>query len=34
MILATIGRLGTGGMVGYVVEYAGEPSAISRWRDG
>jgi len=24
MILATIGRLGTGGMVGYVVEYAGE----------
>jgi 3-isopropylmalate/(R)-2-methylmalate dehydratase large subunit len=24
MILATIGRLGTGGMVGYVVEFAGE----------
>ena len=24
MILATIGRLGTGGMAGYVVEYAGE----------
>ncbi|KAA0273658.1 MAG: 3-isopropylmalate dehydratase large subunit, partial [Acidobacteria bacterium] len=24
MILATIGRLGTGGMVGYAVEYAGE----------
>ena len=24
MILATIGRLGTGGMVGHVVEYAGE----------
>ncbi len=25
LILATIGRLGTGGMVGHVVEYAGEP---------
>ena len=25
LILATIGRLGTGGMTGYAVEYAGEP---------
>ena len=35
MILATIGRLGTGGMVGHVVEYAGEADPRrSRWRAG
>ncbi len=32
MILATIGRLGTGGMTGHVVEYAGE--AVRAWRAG
>ena len=32
LILATIGRLGTGGMVGHAVEYAGE--TIARAHDG
>ena len=34
LILATIGRLGTGGMIGHAVEYAGETIAGSRWRTG
>ena len=34
LILATIGRLGVGGMRGYAVEYAGPRSRRSRWRTG
>ena len=35
LILATIGRLGVGGMTGHVVEYAGaRDPRRSRWRAG
>ena len=34
LILATIGRLGTGGMTGYAVEYAGRAIRRWRWRTG
>ena len=34
LILATIGRLGTSGMAGHAVEYAGRRSGAFRWRTG
>ena len=34
VILAVIGRIGTGGGIGHVIEYRGRPSARCRWKAG